>query len=635
MRPGWRLVALAALLLAAPGPAARGADVVAPLAPSLEGFGEPVQLQLAGVRQRLDELLADPEAAETIVGDALGGMGQLYVLYDLYEAAVGCFIEASRLLPEDFRWPYYLGLIAADGMDLTAAVGHLERAAELKPDDLPTLIRLGRILIDASDLAGAVERFEAALALDPESAAAHHGLGRVAFARRNYEEAATRFENVLELQPSAVSVNSLLGMSYRQLGEEELARAHLAITAKGAVLFGDPLVAQLTDLVASSRVHSQRGIELMQQGETQAGLEELRKTVQQSPDDYLAHHNLAIGLTRANDEEAAAAAYRKSIELNPDYPASRLNLGLLLGWQGDPLGAIEQLGKAHELDPEDARATLEWAKGLALTGRLEESRAALEGLIETAPPGERWRAMLRLGEVFLRQGDRDGAAAAWRRLIDSDAPTQGRAEAWASLGQLAGDRGDYSEAVGFYRNAVETAPGSSVFRAEAARAEARVGNYEEAARHYSRALEIDPDDVESHFGRGLALMMGNRLAEAREILLESVEQLGAAPAVIELAARLLAGSPDPALRDGVLAESLLRRVPVEEAGLGVVEAMAMALATQGRFAEARGLQDEVARRVTAFDAERAQRAAGRARLYGEGEICVAPWLDQGRCRAPR
>ncbi len=624
-----------AVLLALAAPGARCAEVEIPLTPSLEGFEEPVQQQLAAVRQRLDQLLADRAAPDALVGDALGGMGQLYFLYDLYEAATGCFSGATRLLPDDFRWPYYLGVIAADAMDLATAVGHLERAAQLAPEDLPTLIRLGRILIDAGDLDGAGQHFEAALALEPEFAAAHHGLGRVAFSRRDYEAAATRFENVLELQPSAVSVNNLLGMSYRQLGEEELARAHLAITAKGGVLFGDPLVDQLMDLVASARLHSERGIELMQQGETQAGLEELRKTVAQSPDDYLAHYNFAIGLTRAQDDEAAKGEYRRSIELNPDYPGSRFNLGLLLAWQGDHLGAIEQLDRAHELDPENALVTLERAKGLALVGRVDESRTALEELIETAPPGERWRAMLRLGEVLKGQGDQDGAAAAWRRLIEADAPPQGRAEAWQSLGGLADERGDSAAAVELYRKAVDAAPGSALVRADAARAEARVGNYDEAVEQYSEALEIDPDGFESHFGRGLALMMGDRLPEARAALLESVEQLGVVPAVIELAARLLAGSPDPSLRDGVLAESLLRRVPPEEASLGLAEAMAMALAAQGRFDEARGLQDELARQIAAFDAERAQRAAGRARLYGEGEICVAPWLYQGRCRAPR
>ncbi len=630
-----RLAGLAALLLAVPGSAARSADVKIPLAPSLEGFEEPVQQQLGGVRQRLDELLADSTAPDALVGDALGGMGQLYVLYDLYEAAADCFSEAARLLPDDFRWQYYLGVIAADNMDLAAAVGHLERAAELAPLDLPTLIRLGRILIDAGDLAAAAQRFEAVLALDPESPAAHHGLGRVAFARRDFEEAATRFENVLEFQPSAVSVNHLLGMSYRQLGEEELARAHLSITAKGGVLFGDPLVDQLTELVASARVHSERGIELMQQGETEAGLVELRKTVEQSPDDFLAHHNLAIGLTRAEEDAEARAAYRRSIELNPDYPASRMNLGLLLSWEGDYVGAVEQLGKAHELDPEDARTTLEWAKGLALAGRFDDSRAALESLIETAPPDERWRAMLRLGDVLLRQGDPDGAAAAWRRLVDGDAPVQGKAEAWTSLGRLADSLGDFAAAVGLHRQAVDAAPGSSITRTDLARAEARVGDFEAAAEQYSGALEIDPDDVESHFGRGLALMMGNRLADARQALLDSVERLGVVPAVIELAARLLAGSPDPALRDGVLAESLLRRVAPEDATAGIVEAMAMALAAQGRFQEAQALQNELAQQMATVDAEQAQRFAGRARLYADGEICVAPWLDQGRCRAPR
>jgi tetratricopeptide (TPR) repeat protein len=635
VRRGRHIPALAALLVALPSGAVRSAEVEIPLTPSLESFEEPVQQQLGGVRQRLDELLADRAAPDELVGDALGGMGQLYFLYDLFEAAAECFSEATRLLPGDFRWPYYLGVIAADGMDLAAAVGHFERAAELAPEDLPTLLRLGRILLDAGDLEGAERRFEAALSLDPELAAAHHGLGRVAFARRDYETAATRFENVLEIQPSAVSVNNLLGMSYRQLGEEELARAHLAITAKGGVLFADPLVDQLTDLVASARVHAERGIELMQQGETQAGLEELRKTVQQSPDDFLAHHNLAIGLTRAKEDDAAIAAYRRSIELNPDYPGSRFNLGLLLAWQENHEAAIEQLGKAHELDPEDARVTLEWAKGLALIGRLEESRTALERLIETAPPDERWRAMLRLGDVVLRQGDREGAAAAWRRLIDSDAPEQGQAQAWQSLGRLANERGALAEAAQLYRKAAEAAPGSSIFRAGAARAEARVGNFEEAARQYSSALEIDPDDAESHFGRGLALMMDNRLIEAREALLASVEQLGVVAAVIDLTAQLLAGSPDPALRDGVLAESLLRRVPPEEASSSLVEAMAMALASQGRFEEAHDLQEELARRIAAFDAEKAQRAADRAQLYGDGEVCVAPWLDKGRCRAPR
>ncbi len=79
--------------------------------PDLGGVEPTVRNQLAETRARLDGLVSKGGVDQRELGQSFAELGQSYLVYDLTDAAAAALENASRLLPEDGRWPYLLGTI--------------------------------------------------------------------------------------------------------------------------------------------------------------------------------------------------------------------------------------------------------------------------------------------------------------------------------------------------------------------------------------------------------------------------------------------------------------------------------------------------------------------------------------------
>ena len=67
--------------------------------PSLEPFEEAIRLQISERVAALDELLGTPATPAEKLAAAWGSLGELYLLYEFYEAAGACLANATVLAP--------------------------------------------------------------------------------------------------------------------------------------------------------------------------------------------------------------------------------------------------------------------------------------------------------------------------------------------------------------------------------------------------------------------------------------------------------------------------------------------------------------------------------------------------------
>ncbi len=109
----------------------------------------------------------------------------------------------------------------------------------------------------------------------------------------------------------------------------------------------------------------------------------------------------------------------------------------------------EVLEKAVQADPDDRASRLALAECLRRTGRLEEAGSTLNALTPADAAARAARV-----RVALDRGDDAGAGALLTPDLDGDDP----AELARLRGRLALGRGDASNAVRHYRNALEAAP---------------------------------------------------------------------------------------------------------------------------------------------------------------------------------
>lgn len=188
---------------------------------------------------------------------------------------------------------------------------------------------------------------------------------------------------------------------------------------------------------------------------------------------------------------------------------------------GNTVGAGDNdhptLRKSSSLDPE-LRASRRYREGRrALTaGRLSEARRSFARALELNPELHPARDLL--VSLTRRAGDADTA----RRLLEEGvklAPE--RVEYAMPYARLLVDTGELERAAGTLARARTAGADNAGFHALTAAVAQRRGRHEQAARAYTRALEIDADNGLWWLGLGIALAATERPQEARAAFREA------------------------------------------------------------------------------------------------------------------
>jgi tetratricopeptide (TPR) repeat protein len=291
--------------------------------------------------------------------------------------------------------------------------------------------------------AGLVERVGVSAAPDPRAGARldeHRNLG-VAFYRASlFDESVREFRRVLELSPTDGHARFHLGLVALRRGRWAEAAAALgeaaALAGAPAVVFHALALARrelgaLVDahealdeaarrgLASDVRVQALRASLHLRGGDVSAAQDALRDDAESRGRPAPWYHYAALAAARAGELagaaellEAGVAAHPRAASLHANLAALRLHCGRL----DDALRSAEAaLAEDASLAP--AHKTAGDAHYRA--GRFAEAAACYERAVALAPTAGA-DAWLRLGNVRLRQGDRDAAGAAWRRALEVD-----------------------------------------------------------------------------------------------------------------------------------------------------------------------------------------------------------------------
>jgi tetratricopeptide (TPR) repeat protein len=373
------------------------------------------------------------------------------------------------------------------------------------------------------------------------------------------------------------------------------------------------------------------------------------------------------------DQPARAdALYAKALTLQPQVVAAHVGRGRAALVRRDYTGAVQYFESALALNP---RATIvHYPLAMAYRGLGKSAEAdmhlRLRGDVEIPPPDPLMLEvadLLQSAVVYENRGDRalarqefGGAAALFRKGLElapdhlalrhrlatalslsgdvpgavaqfqevlRRAPTF--AEAHYSLGVLLLSNGREDLAIERFSEAVRNDPTYLQARLQLAHALRRRGRAGPALRQYEEVIQLDPRVAEARFGAALSLVRLKRYQEARDTLLEgSKMHIDRVEFTIALA-RLLAAAPDAQVRDGRLAVDLLQDLAKRSPATDVREAMAMALAEVGQYADAIAWQREAINAAEqAGQSEQGRRLAENLRLYERHTPCRNPWANE-------
>jgi tetratricopeptide (TPR) repeat protein len=448
-----------------------------------------------------------------------------------------------------------------------------------------------------------------------ETAEAYGTLGQLYHAYELFDAAEACYKNANRLRPDDFRWSHLLGYLHQQTGRLE-----------DAIGFYDAaLIAKPDDYIATLYL-----------GDVYLRLNrraEARARFQASLDRFP-----AAALSRLGDLALVESRYKDAIRefeaaLERVPQATRIHYSLAMAHRA--LGQLDRAeahlqqvgsGDIRPVDPlvEGLQDLLRGERAHLIQGRLafqggqyKDAVDAFSKAVEAAP--ESANARINLASAMARLGDTEGAVRELRASLRFD---PANLSAHLNLGLLLASQGHYAEAVDHLKQVVDETPDNSEATNVLTRALLRLGRAEEAMAVLFKETSRDPGDEGRVLGLSILLSERARYREARDVLDRAYRLFPERTPTATTLARLLAASPDLAVRDGSRALELAMTVYKAQPTAVHGETVALALAETGKCNEAASWLKRAL-----GDAEREGDAALAARLRDE-----LPAYERSPCR---
>lgn len=239
--------------------------------------------------------------------------------------------------------------------------------------------------------------------------------------------------------------------------------------------------------------------------------------IQATPENHLAHNNLANALIGQGKLQKAIFHSIEALRLKPNSEKARFNLGTALARRGKLAEAIAEFREAIRIKPDYAEAYNSLGVALGLQGEMEEAMASYYRALAIKPHLAEGR--LNLGNLL---ADRGKLAEAIQHLREALRLRPESAEAHNNLGTALDKQGNLKEATAHFQEALRIKPNYDDAQNNLGVALGRQARHAEAIVHFQQALRINPRYLKARYNLGVALEAQGRLNEAIQCYREAV-----------------------------------------------------------------------------------------------------------------
>ena len=475
------------------------------------------KLLLEAVETAQKAVRTSPEDAR-----AWGQLGHVYLIHGWEAPAIPCYLQASLLAPNEFRWLYFLGRLTKQRQP-EAAVKYLTRALTLNRAYAPAHLHLASALRILGKLDAAQQHLEHAKRLQPDNPFSELWLGEIALAQQQVKLAGSHLEQALRLNPRQSEAHALMAQVAIALGDKQAAKQHAQAARHPSQYseLADPLWWDVLQAGATASLYAKRGRRYLSEGNYANAVTEFEALISPNQKDVKVWFDYGIALLHIGEYKEATASLenvlallavekeKKSEEITYLKAQVYNHLGQIYYATGRADAAIRAcqkaiqfseslISKSHGADrTHDSRHVEFFANvhaNLALvyenTEQLEQAIAQYQKALELLPTkvslhqglaGVYWKkrlytaaephykvvtandttnlqAVYRLGLIFLIQELYQEAASQFKRVIELDATY---VRGYGALGLVYQKLGRFPEAIKAFETVLRLEPGNS------------------------------------------------------------------------------------------------------------------------------------------------------------------------------
>lgn len=394
------------------GPILHGGPLLLPVpAPDPAKVEPALREPLRAARDELNALLAGASVPGTLsLARAYGELGELYHANHVYIPAEPCYRNAERLDPEQPRWPYDRGYLAELTGELDKALEAYRRALELDPENGSVGLRLALVYLDLNEPQRAAPLLQRQPALPDLQAAALYARGRLALALRDFPKAKIMLERALSLKPEASRIRYPLAMAYRQMGDVDQARYHLAHYGEGKLELRDAVVQRLDALVRGSRTHLHRAMDAVQVRDYETAAEAFAEALVLDPGNVDLRVSLARTLYLGGTTAEARRHLEDSVRRQVSHALANFMLGVLHEADGDREQAVARYRATLRSEPGHGGAHHYLGDVLMNDGEYEAAARHYALAVRAVPRNQTARHMEVMALLRARNGQRRALA---------------------------------------------------------------------------------------------------------------------------------------------------------------------------------------------------------------------------------
>ena len=401
--------------------------------------------------------------------------------------------------------------------DPDGAIADYDQAIKLNPNYAEVYNNRGVAKRGLSDYRGAIADYDRAIELKPDYVDAYNNRGNAKSKLGDYYGAITDYDRAIELKPDYAEVYTNRGAAKGELGDYDGAIADYDWTIEHKPEYAD--------------AYNNRGNAKSKLGDHDGAMADYNRAIELNPNDANAYYNRGNTKSDLGDPEGAIVDYGRAIELKPGHAEAYYNRGVVKSKLGDHSGAEVDRKRAIELNPDDANVDYnrENAKKRGLGDYLDTIVDYIqEHILKSIAVAFSAIFIVSfivkefgydLGNTKSKLDDPAGAMAIYGRVIEPN-PDYKK----ASFYRVVGKKFFYSLLRKFIMDSVregiefelklelklELEPklkfrlSFALIRSYRENTKDELDDYHGAIADYDRAIELDPENAEGYYNRGIA-----------------------------------------------------------------------------------------------------------------------------------